>query len=877
MISFAGFGQIEGSDTLVATIDSLEYAPGDTSKPDSSREKYVEKLKAGSDLEAPVTYEAHDSIVFDMEKDMLFLFKSGKLNYTEITLQADSIAVDFGTNLLIAGGLADSSGVLQGKPVFRDDKQDYTADWMAYNYKTQRGKVRYVRTKMGDEYISGDAIKMDSLDINGKQIVYIKNGTFTSCSELDPHFYIRSSKLKVIPNDKIVSGPLSLVVGGFPLPIGLPFGFFPNQEGRRSGLILPEYGEAADRGFFLKSGGYFLAVNDFFDLAVTGDIYTKGGWRLEARTNYKKRYWYNGTFSFETALRKFGEEGDPGFSKDRSYFVKWNHQQNIDPTSTFRASVNAGSSNYLSRQSYDTREILTNTLKSNISYNKKFSNSPYTFTLNLDHSQNTATKNVTLGLPNLTFSRARAFPFQSKGKPYGKFWEWAENIGISYNFNARNQISVPDSLLGSALFRAQEDITLQTISEGDTTFTTSRGLDYYRNGMQHSIPLSTKISLFRYLNISPAFNFNEYWNLRRSVRQYFPSQDTVVIYDEDGFFAVRDFDFSVSAQTQVFGFYRFTGKRKPMIRHTINPAISYNFNPDFSQEKWNIIRQVQADTLGTMQTNNQFGNSLMAPGGSRESQSMSFSLNNRLEMKYRNLKEEEDSAGSTKEIWKKFVLIDNFSLSGSYNFAADSLNMSPVSSSARTTLFNNKLNIQLHSTFEPYSFDSNGRKMSEYYYNTAGRLFWISQVTLTAGTSFRSRPRGKDNQNERKLAYDPARSLFLEQYVDFQVPWSLNINYNLTYTNSGVNTDTIQSLRINGDFSFTPKWKLALASGYDFDNKEFTFTTLSVHRDLHCWDLSFNWVPFGTRKSFIFTLNVKNPTLKDLKITKRSNWQDRQF
>lgn len=855
----------------------MAASPGDTAKPDSSKEKYIAQLKANSDLEEPVQYKAHDSIVFDMKNDALFLYKTGVLDYTEISLQADSIAVSFEENILYAGGLVDSNGVLQGKPIFRDDKQDYNADWMAYNYKTQRGKVKYVRTKMGDEYVSGEAIKMDSLDFQGKQVVYIKNGSFTSCPDPHPHFYIRSKKLKVIPGSGIFSGPLSLVIADFPIPLPIPYGFFPNQEGRRSGLILPEYGEAADRGFFLKSGGYFWAVSDYFDLSFMGDIYTKGGWRLEARTNYRKRYWYNGTFGLEMALRKFGEKGDIGYSADRSYFVKWQHQQNINPTSTFRASVNAGSSNYLSQQSYDTEEILTNTLKSNISYNKKFANSPYNLTLNLDHSQNTATRNVTMGLPNLTVARARTFPFKSKGKPRKKLWKWTEQIGYSYTFNARNQISVIDSLLDDVLFRPTNNVTLVTINEEDTTTTTKQGLDYYRNGMRHTVPISTKLSLFKYLNISPSFNYNEYWNLRTINRTYFAANDSIGETVENGFYAARDYRFSLAAQTQLFGFYRFVGKRKPIMRHTISPSISYVYNPDFRQEKWGIIREVQSDSTGTMQTYNRFANSLMAPGGSSESQSINFSINNRLEMKYKNLKAIDDTTSNPENQWKKFALIDNLSLSGAYNFAADSLNLTPISASARTTLFNNKVNIQVRSTFEPYAFNDAGNKIADYYYDVTGKLFWISSFQFTAGTSFRSKPRGKKEANERKVAYNPARAYFLQQYVDFEIPWSMNFNYNLTYSNSGIQKDTIQSMRVNGDFSFTKKWKVAMGTGYDFDNREFTYTTVSIHRDLHCWEMAFTWVPFGTRQSFTLTINVKNPTLKDLKLTKRSNWQDRQL
>lgn len=858
--------------------------PSDTTKKpatnpqDSSRNARIEQLKADSDLEEEIKYKAKDYMLLDMDAKTLLLMDGGELTYQSMTLQADSVAVNWEKNVLNATGKVDSTGKKTGRPQFEENDQKYRANEIAYNFKTQKGIVAGARTKQGEEFVIADSVKK-----HDDQTYYIQDGKFTSCELDTPHYYIKSKRLKIIPQDKIITGPLMLVIEEFPLPLILPFGFFPNQSGKRSGIVMPTYGESADRGFFLRDGGYYWAISDKADLLVRGDIFSKGGWRLEASTSYKKRYAYDGTFGIEYGVQKFGEQyiingdtfADPNFSRTSNFWVRWRHNQNLSPQATLKANVSAGSSNFLTANSYNEQEYLTNTLKSTITYAQSFSNSPFRLTATLNHSQNNQTRNVTLGLPDIALTRSRLFPFKGKNAVGNK---WYHKIGMNYTMNLRNQISVPDSLLDDVLFRANQNIDFVNVQGEDTVVTSQRGLDYYRNGLTHTIPISTQLSIFKYINANPSFNFKEYWYIREKVKTYDPLRDEVEEEDIYGFAAARDFNFNFNTSTRIYGIFQFKGDRQPAIRHTFQPNVGYTYKPDFSEELWGFYKEVQVDTLGNTEKYSRFEGALFGGPRRGEQQQLNFGINNILEMKVRTKESLQDT--SIKDPYSRFAILDQLSLNSSYNFAADSLNLAPFAFAARTNILNNKFAIQINGAVDPYAVSPEGRRINTFRYAKNGNIGRLSTLTLNFNTRLQSKkakgPVRRD-QNGQEYPEDEWNHIqyYRDLYVDFNIPWSLNLSYILNYTNSGVFRDTTMTLNFNGDFNLTPKWKVGFTSGYDFQNKDFSYTSVSIYRDLHCWEMSMTWIPFGNRQSYNLSINVKSATLKDLKLTKRRDWQDR--
>lgn len=863
-----------GNDSIVA--------PTDTAKT-----RILDSLKANTDIKSTINYKAEDSIVFDITNSTLFMFKKGDLKYEDIGLKSDSIAVNWETNILYAKGLMDSTGKITGQPTLTESESEYSAKEIAYNFKTQRGKVKFVRTQMEDGYIIADVLKKD-----GNETYYIKDGKFTTCDLDHPHFYIKSKKLKVIPGDKIISGPLMLYIEDFPLPIVVPFGFFPNQSGKRSGVVFPTYGESADRGFFLRDGGYYFAVSDYMDFQVTGDIFSKGGYRLALSSNYNKRYKYFGSVGIEYGVQKFGEKGDPDYNATQNFFVRWNdHQQTITPHLKLTANVQAGTSGYLSNNSYNEREYLTNTLKSNITFNKTFANSPWNAVLNLDHSQNTQTKQIQLGLPNLVVSRSRFFPFKSnKGVSKNA---WYEKIGLNYTANLQNSIATPDSFLAGFLLRPKLSQNLLTpiLSDGDTIgFDTTQvyANQYIKNGIVQRIPITTNLNLAKYINLSPSINYNEYWYFNTVEKIYNSAEGKTEDVYLPGFATARDFNASVNASTRLYGIYEFSNERKTHIRHTVLPSLSYTYQPDFGDSIWGYYRTVQSDSLGNTLKYSRFERGIFGGPSNGERQTVNFTLNNQFEMK--RLKQEDEiekekgqdttsANGPEKKIdpWVRSKLIDNIGVSTNYNFAADSMNLAPFNFNARTSFANNLISFQSSAVLDPYKVDINGRRYNEYLLATSGRLGRLTSFNFAVTASLRSKKRVGEVKAANQVPEDEMAHVlyYRDLYVDFSVPWTLNLNYNLRYTNSGINRDTTQTLNLTGDFNLTPKWKLGYTTGYDFSNRDFSYTSLTIYRDLHCWEMSVNWIPFGARKSYNFSINVKSATLKDLKLTRRRDWQDR--
>ncbi len=857
--------------------------PTDTVKnvaKDSSKTANIEALKAQSDLKATIDYSSNAYMVLDMELKTLKLISKGKIDYEKMSLSADTIIMNWENDLLSAKGTMDSTGHLTGRPEFEENGQKYRSDSMLYNIATQKGLVFGARTQQDDNYILADRVKKTT-----GETYYVKNGKFTTCDAEHPHYYIKSKKLKIIPRDKIITGPLLLVIEDFPLPIIIPFGFFPNQTKRSSGVVMPTYGEATDRGFFLRDGGYYFAISDKMDLLIKGDIFSKGGWRLDGSTSYNKRYKFNGKFGLEYGIQKFGEKEDPTFRETREFWVRWNHSQTLTPQATLRANVSAGTSTYNQNFSYDAQNYLSNTFISSVNFNQSFANSPWRMSINGNHSQNTNTGQVTLGLPDLTVNRTRWFPFRKAG---GTGDKWFKKIGASYTMSLRNQISVPDSLLGRILTQPNQLFELTTINGEDTTSEFKRGLDYYKNGILHSIPITSQVTLAKYINISPSINFREYWYIKTIEQNFVDSTQSIVSDDVYGFSATRSFDASVAASTRVYGIYQFNNKKKTAFRHTFQPSIGYSHKPDFGNDFWNVYREVQTDSIGNTTLYSKYQGALFGGPTAGAIQAITFSLNNILELKYKDPAMEADS--TAKDKYKRLNILDSFGARSSYNLAADSLNLSLITLNARTSMFNNKLAIQLNGSVDPYTVTAEGARINTYLIQSEGKLGRLSNMTLAFSTSLRS---GRNDAGGRNAVLDVDQpnhvrrprniteaewdqiQFFRDAYVDFSIPWSLNINSNIRYSNNGIKKDTTVTLNFSGDVNISPKWKIGYTSGWDFSAKDFSYTSFTIFRDLHCWEMSLNWIPFGNRQSFNFAINVKSPTLKDLKLTKRRDWQDR--
>lgn len=818
---------------------------------DSVKAARLDSLKKTADLKSKVQYKAKDSIAFDIQNRFLYLYGDVLLEYEDITLKAEKIWIDWGTTTMFAEGIQDSTGKWVGQPVFEEGDQTYNAEALAFNFNTRKGRILGGRTQQDDNFVLGDSIKR-----NPDNSYFIRSGKITTCNLEDPHFYIYSDKMKVIPNDKIITGRVNMVVEKVPVPLVLPFGFFPNKKGKKSGILMPSYGNDATRGFFLRDGGYYLGLNDYVDLSLRGDIFSYGSYRVNATSRYNWNYHFNGSLDVKYAMNNSGEKTDLNYSESRDFFVVWRHDQKIGNTSRLSSDVNLGSSNFLKLNSLNTNDIVTNQLMSNVAWSKTFANTPWSMNARLGHQQNTNTKAISLEMPSIGINRGRTFPF--KRKSGGGKERFYEKIGYSYSAQAINRINTFDSLLFKPGFE--------------------KG---FQNGIRHTIPVSMNLKALKYVTVSPGLNFNEYWYLSE-VRDRWQDGfvDTGEVYRPgrvvkdtiNQFLSGRDFSASVTASTRIYGMFPFPSKRQRIIRHTFTPNVGYTFKPDFSKEGWGYFYKVQQDSIGTMRTVSRFADRINGGPSAGEQQQLSFGFLNLLEMKYWSQKKGQDTLVSKPES-KKLTLLDNFGMQGNYNFAADSLNLSPLNFSARTVLLNNLLNVNLTAVMDPYQQDASGRKINQLRWEKDRKPGYITTSNLAISTSFRSK---KEKARVKPKNLDPALLAEIERnrelYADFNIPWSLNLSYNLLYNRQNINQNSTlnQSVQIGGDLNLTEKWKIRVTTGYDFVAKDMTLTQFNIMRDLHCWEAAFSWTPFGTRKFYMLTINAKSSTLQDLKLTKQS-------
>lgn len=786
-------------------------------------------------LDSRVEYKARDSMRFDLKLKKIFLYGAADVKYDKIHLTADYIEINWGNNVVHAEGRPDSTGKIIGHPVFDEGTQTFDADRMDYNFKTKKGRISGIFTQQGDGYIHGEQVKKSE-----KDEFYIRNGKYTTCNLPDhPHFYINASKIKVMPGDKIVSGPANLWIEDVPTPLAVPFGIFPNSTKRKSGIIFPTYGESPGLGFYLQEGGYYFGINDYIDASIRGNIYSRGSWGLSGGTSYNYRYHFNG--SLDVRFSKI-LQGDPellGSSINKDFFITWKHTQDPKsrPNSRFSASVQAGSSNYNKLNSLNANNIVANTFTSSISYAKTFANTPFNMVISAGHSQNTATKIITLSAPELQVNMNRYYPFKRKN-PIGKQKEY-EKIGITYTLQSKNTISQADSLYGRPGWTQK-----------------------FNNGVQHQIPISTSIQFLRFFTFTPAFNYNERWYFNTIEKYYDEKTGTVASDTIRGFKSTREWNASANVSTRLYGFLKLG---KNTVRNVMTPQVSYRYQPDFSTRRYGFYGANGAVGYYSPYENGLYGQPSVGRQGT-----VGITLNNNLEGKF---KSKRDTTGTG---LKKVVLLDAFNFSTGYNLAADSLNWQNLSINARTKLFK-KIDVVYSSSHDFYAFDTTSNaRINTFEYDKTGHLFRNLSTSLSLTTTLAS---GQKQKLSSQAGTDEERtdlSRNPNSYVDFTIPWSLNAGFVLGKTNTGTSTKVNQVLNVSGDLNLTSKWKIGFSTGYDFEVKEFSLTTIDIFRDLHCWEMHFYWIPYGFRQSYNFTINVKSSMLQDLKVNRRRQWYDLQ-
>lgn len=882
---------------LMLTFASIGLDAQNTNSADSVTS--VTPKKKSNAIDAQIVYSAQDSIVL-FGNGTAFLHGTTEIKYRNIGLKADFIRVKIDSSLIYAQGTTDTLGTVTGEPVFSEGETEYNSKELKYNLRTKKGYIRHVVTEEGEGFIISDKTKKTPDDV-----FCIADGKYTTCENHDhPDFYLNITRGKVKPGKYIVTGPANLVVLDVPLPLAIPFGFFPFTDKYSSGVLMPSYTDEMTRGFGLTNGGYYFALNDYMDLELKGDIYTKGTWGVNATTNYVKRYKFRGSFAISYREDVTGEQGLPDYSKANNMSIRWSHSQDqkANPNFNFSSAVNFSTSGYnrSNINSYYKPELNSeNTKSSSINFTKRFPELP---SLSLSGSilvnQRTKDSTINLSLPNINVSYSRFYPFKRK-KMIGKE-RWYEKIVMSYSGAFANSIDTKESKLLTSSFTRD-----------------------WRNGVKHSIPVSANFNLLKYINISPNLNYTERWYFK-SVEQSWDKTSQKLVKDTiDGFYRVFDYNLGVSASTKLYGYYipirSIFGDKVDRIRHMMTLNVGFGYRPDFGESKWGYWDSYTKSTNTTANPDvyketqvsyTRFANSLYGVPGAGKSGAINFSLGNNVEMKIRN---EKDTTG--KEMFKKVSLIDNFTVSGNYNLAADSMRWSNFSTNLRLKL-SKSYSLSLSAGFDPYIYglNSSGKpvRINELRWNHGQIPKFLGTSTSYSYTfnnetfkklfgkkgesesKIKGNGRGSDNQdenqdptessdnlenNERQRDDNPKNSQ-TSDYAAVKIPWSISASYSIRYGNTNVfnydkmdyNMDFTHNFSLNGSLTLTQNWRITANSTYDFKAKQFTYTSINVNRSLHCWSMSASIVPFGVYKSYNFHIGVNASMLSDLKWDKQSEY-----
>lgn len=850
---------------------------------DTMRTRITRINRDMSDITSTVTFSAKDSLVL-MGENNAYLYGDGTVEYQDFKLNSAEIRMELDSNTVYANGAVDSIGELLDNPVFKDKNGEYESETMKYNFKTQRGYITGVITEQDEGYLTGGRAKrMDD------GCFYVENGRYTTCSDHEhPHFYFQLTKAKVRPKKDVVTGPGYMVLADVPLPLALPFGYFPFSEKYSSGVIFPTFGDDYNRGFYLRDGGYYFAINDNVDLALRGEIYTKGSWGVSAYMNYVKRYKFRGTFDISFLTTVTGDKGTPDYQRMKNFQVIWSHSQDAkaNPNLNFSASVNFATTGYSRNDlnSYYNNSFTENTKSSSVNLTYRFPGTKWSISANANIAQRTQDSTLSVSFPNLTITMSQLAPFKRK-RSAGKE-KWYEKIKLSYSGQFQNSLT------------AQQDVFFKKSLIRD-----------WRNGMKHYVPISATFSLFKYLNISPNITLNDRMYTSKIKRQW-DSQASREVQDTTyGFYNVFDFNVSLSMDTKIYGFWKpakFLGDKIQMVRHVLTPTVSFGWNPDFSMPGWGIYGSYwmeNADGVRRQQRYSYFQHGVFGSPGMGKSGAITVSLANNLEMK---VKSDADTTG-----YKKISLIENLTLSQSYNLAADSLRLSPLQVSATFRLTKN-FNLNLNTTWDPYIYrpDEFGsvRQMDKFRWQAHQGFLKLSSFGTSFSYTFNNDTfRRKKDENDSRNANSDYTDEFGDEmteeeasfsgqanrrrnkqnqekdnsdsdgYEKWQFPWSVSVNYSVSYGYGDYNYEKLdyngrwtQNLSLSGSIRPTPNWNFSFSASYNFEQHKLAYMNCSISRDLHCFTMSASFVPVGPYKSYNFHIAVKASMLKDLKYDKRS-------
>ena len=873
-------------------MDSLQLAIYKHNKAidDSIRVDSIMKSKSNG-IETPVTYSADDSLVYDAKTRVAHLYGSAKMNYQNMKLSSDNVSMNLDSNLVRANGTTDSTaeGGIKGKPEFTLSGQEYTSDSMAFNIKSKRGMIKGVYTAQDDGFLTGERAKRDS-----SGVVYIQHGRYTTCDKPHPDFYIALSRAKVRPGKDVVFGPAYLVVADVPLPLAIPYGFFPFSKKYSSGFIMPSYGEENDRGFYLRDGGYYFAISDKWDLKLLGEIYTRGSWGVSAASNYRKRYKYSGSFLFSYQNTKTGDKGLPDYISERSFKLQWNHQQDpkANPNSTLAASVNFASSSYERNNlnsMYNPQTLSQSTRTSSVSWSRQFPNIGLSISTTVNLSQSMRDSTINLTLPDLNISLTRLYPFKRK-KAMGKE-RWYEKIAMSYTGQLSNSIAGKEDRILRANFAKE-----------------------WKHGFQHNIPIQANFTLFNYINLNPSFNFTDRMYTNKIMRSWDnvhsqEKRDTIA-----GFYNIYNWSLNLAASTKLYGFWipnkKIFGNKIQAIRHVITPQITLSYSPNFGAPRYGYYASYQyTDASGNVKLvdYSPFQEAMYGVPGKTKTEMITWDVSNNIEMKIRS---DKDSTG-----YKKLSIIDELGASMSYNAATDWHRWSDLSVRLRLKLWKN-YTFSMNAQFATYAYelDANGKPFvgnhTEWGYGRLPRFQGMSQnfsFTLTpdkikkwfGGGKAKSGDKQKDDdegpdpniesnmddtmEKGKHAAQNTGGSIAetdADGYMRFNMPWSLTFGYGITMRENQQGTFNkkrmrypykfSQTLNVSGNIRISDGWNINFSSGYDFDNHAISMTTASLSRDLHCFNMSASIV-LAPYTSYNFTFRCNASTLTDaLKYDKRS-------
>ena len=800
-------------------------------------------------------------MIIDRKDNKLFMYDGAELYYQDVELKSGIIVLDYKTNEVTAGRIKDSLGAFIQPPSFKQGGDEVFPDSIRFNFKTKKAIIWNSRSEQQGMNVKAAATKKQN-----DSVYYLRNAKITTAENVDdPEYYIRVRTAKFVPQRKMIAGLSNLYIADVPTPLFLPFAYFPMTQKRATGFLFPTIGENFNRGYFLQNGGYYFVLSDNLDVALMGDYYTNGSYGFRLENNYYKRYKYRGSFAFRYENLINGERGLPDYSLSTIFNLRWSHSKDSksNPNSRFSASVNLGTSSYFreSLNQINTNNFLNNTLNSSVSYSKTFPKYPsVNLSLSATHSQNTQTKSVNMTLPSLTANIERIYPFAKRnGIKKGVL----QNINFQYSMRGDNRINSTDDIIAS------------------------KGLFYgAKSGMKHSIPIATNFKIAKHFNFTLGGNYDEVWTNESVKKKDFdialdalPDQDTI-----RGFDRFSQYNFNAGLNTTLYGVFNFKDDKKiQSIRHVVNANVIYSNSPSFEQYYDEYI----IDANGNTREYTRFESGLYGSPGNRKSSSIGITLRNTLEAKV------VDKDSTVTEL-KKIKLLNNLNFSTNYNITADSLRWSPVRMTTVIPILDDKLNINIGATFDPYAINDDGKRVNTFNIDKGGPLFRMTSANINWGHTFKSKGnteskkenrnaipgldnnRGIDEQSGRFESNDDEgvnekqEKKGNSEFYTTKIPWSLNLRHSFTYSNQRQQREIgNNSLMASANVSLTPKWKINISSGYDFKNKGVTFTNLGINRDLDSWDMNISWTPFGYRQSWYFFIGVKSGMLRDLKYDKR--------